>query len=1221
MNLKQAASAAMAAVMTMSATVPTVLAAEEASSPAVNAGQGSSEDAPSGPSAKAYTKEQNHQSTKVYAAVNGMYVLTVPESINLHNTDKSDIGSGLYVNDKHCKVNLKGDIGYEKVVSVTVTNPVMQSEGASDKTATVDTTTKTVWNRNDLLAGATEDASGEFSDPVGTSVVYPVSAELTPGDWVGTATFNCTMGEAPTIASLITGIQPTSFDYDGQEHSPELIFASGANLVEGRDYTISGDTAKTDDGKYTIHINASGEYAGSVSYDWEIKRYDINDAVSGLDKNLFQNDGSVKKPEIQWKDTTLKEGEDYIITGTTSSSEDGSYTITITGTGKYKGEITLPWKIVSQTDIALAVKGLNPESFDYDSQKHTPGIVWKEGFEGLVEGKDYEISGDIDKSEEGKYTLTITGKGDYRDSVTLNWEIKRYDISGAVSGLDKDRFENDGSTKTPNIQWNEGFESLVKDKDYTITGTPSASGDGNYTITITGIGKYKGEITLDWKIVTPVDINLAIKGIEPESYDYDGQTHTPNILWNPGYEGLTKDKDYAVTGDLDKSEEGKYQLTITGKDNYKGQISYNWEIKRYDITGAVKGLDKDLFENDGSAKRPNILWNEGYENLERGKDYEISGIEGASGNGDFSITITGIGKYKGEITLPWKIVTRVDIALAVQGITPTSYDFDTMKHAPGIIWKPGYENLVKDVDYQLAGNYDEYEGGQYTMTIVGIGKYKGSASFPWEIKKYDISVAVKGLDQDLFENDGTTHKPNIVWNDGYKGLIEGIDYEIKGTQSASGDGSYTITVQGLGKYENSIDLPWKIITRSEIALAAKGLTPEFYDYDGKFHTPGIVWNTGFENLKENVDYTISGDMNKTEEGVYTLTVTGIGYYKGTVSFQWEIKKYDIAIAVKGLSKTRYKSNALIHRPDVTWNDGYNLTKGTDYKISGTTYALAAGNYKITVTGMGKYKGSVDLPWAIVKAQNISTAIASISPEFFEYDGQEHSPKITWNSGYENLAQGEDYDISGDIIKSACGEYTMTITGKDVFKGSMTFKWRIREIIPENAVYTISSSSKKLVGDGKTVYFPLSANSGDTYMDEDYTYTCSASEWGSVKINDKTKTAYGAIRPFICDKNITSLDYTFENCANMVAAPVIPANVTSMNSTFSGCNSLKSYAGSKDPDGDFTNYKIPNGVSKMALCFSGCKKTCRRTSTSRKNDCKCPILLLQIFAILCRQHRS
>ena len=202
---------------------------------------------------------------------------------------------------------------------------------------------------------------------------------------------------------------------------------------------------------------------------------------------------------------------------------------------------------------------------------------------------------------------------------------------------------------------------------------------------------------------------------------------------------------------------------------------------------------------------------------------------------------------------------------------------------------------------------------------------------------------------------------------------------------------------------------------------------------------------------------------------------------------------------------------------------------------------------------------------------------------------------------------------------------------------MAQKKIVRELIPVNAVYAIKKTGEKLVGDGKSVYFPQRAAKGDTYVDKDYTYSYKKPgygyDWSSVA-TDKAKTSYGPIRSCICGKNVTNLEDTFRDCANMTESPIIPDNITDMgrtfwgctslikaptipagvtdirgaffgcaslveapaipdsvtriDSTFQGCASLKSYAGSTDPDGDFSKFKIPAGVKDMWLTFKGCK---------------------------------
>lgn len=181
MKAKKFFAAACAASMAMSCMAVPAFAQED---PSVTLGEHSTK--AEEPATGATTMEKNHQSTKVYAAVNGFYVITVPESINLHKDNTADFGTGIYTNTEHCKVNLRGDIRENQTVTVSVTNPIMKCTGSQDVTATVDISSKTVWNRDDMKVGDTVGATG-------TDTIYPVSAELTPGDWEGTATFNCTL--------------------------------------------------------------------------------------------------------------------------------------------------------------------------------------------------------------------------------------------------------------------------------------------------------------------------------------------------------------------------------------------------------------------------------------------------------------------------------------------------------------------------------------------------------------------------------------------------------------------------------------------------------------------------------------------------------------------------------------------------------------------------------------------------------------------------------------------------------------------------------------------------------------------------------------------------------------------------------------------------------------------------------------------------------------------
>ena len=143
-------------------------------------------------------------------------------------------------------------------------------------------------------------------------------------------------------------------------------------------------------------------------------------------------------------------------------------------------------------------------------------------------------------------------------------------------------------------------------------------------------------------------------------------------------------------------------------------------------------------------------------------------------------------------------------------------------------------------------------------------------------------------------------------------------------------------------------------------------------------------------------------------------------------------------------------------------------------------------------------------------------------------------------------------------------------------------------------------------------------------------------WGvglNLDVTDKNQTSYGEILSSVAGKPIVSLSSLFSGCKNLTISPVLPDTVTDMFDTFYGCESLssapklprdvkvlvntffrnysltsaptlpygvtevscafahctslKTYHGSTDPDGDFSNYVIPNSVTDMDYFFNNC----------------------------------
>ena len=181
------------------------------------------------------------------------------------------------------------------------------------------------------------------------------------------------------------------------------------------------------------------------------------------------------------------------------------------------------------------------------------------------------------------------------------------------------------------------------------------------------------------------------------------------------------------------------------------------------------------------------------------------------------------------------------------------------------------------------------------------------------------------------------------------------------------------------------------------------------------------------------------------------------------------------------------------------------------------------------------------------------------------------------------------------------------------------------VIPTGAKYTIKASNTVLEGNGANV-FPDAPETGDTYEEGAYEYHFNQYYYASSWQTQTSQDGWGVIansNPYDpCDEvvqelcsyvsnkpvttmcqtfrrnnlpispkipnTITDMESAFEDCTSLTTAPILPANLICMDGTFWGCTSLKTYEGSTDPDGDFSNYKLPDGVINMKWTFEDCK---------------------------------
>ena len=159
-----------------------------------------------------------------------------------------------------------------------------------------------------------------------------------------------------------------------------------------------------------------------------------------------------------------------------------------------------------------------------------------------------------------------------------------------------------------------------------------------------------------------------------------------------------------------------------------------------DISSAVVVLDKSYYDYTGSEIEPEVksVRLRGV-TLSAGEDYEVSYSDNVNA-GTAQCVITGIGKYSGSVSEPFKIYP-LSLAKAVINDIPDQ-EWTGSAIEPGVTVSLDDEELVKDIDYTLSYK-NNVDLGSATVTVDGIGNYEGRKYASFHIVQL-LGEGVKG---------------------------------------------------------------------------------------------------------------------------------------------------------------------------------------------------------------------------------------------------------------------------------------------------------------------------------------------------------------------------------------------------------------------------------------------------------------------------------------------
>ncbi len=720
----------------------------------------------------------------------------------------------------------------------------------------------------------------------------------------------------------------------------------------------------------------------------------------------------------------------------------------------------------------------------------------KDGTEILLEaGTDFTFSATApEATNAGSYTVILTGKGNYKNTVTITFEITQVSIEDetrfTISSIEDQVYT--GSYIYPSFTVTDTeLENEITTYDVAFSNNKDV---GTATIEITAKGNYTGSRTISFNIVKESLSNDNVDFLNVSDATYTGSAITQAglaVMFNESTQ-LVLGQDYTVEYS-NNTNPGTATITITGIGNYEGSASTTFvisaNINECTISNISAGKDYILTTINGevtiNTSDIQITMQDGTV-VSEGVGYELV-LENCDTPGKGTVTINGINYYGGTISYSVNVYGDLsDTSMTVITGVDSLYDYT----GAAILCDPvvTFNGTVLSENVHYTVSYTGNDGvGTATVTIAAKdgSYYKNSQDVSFSIK-YNLSTAVvAGIDSGYYFTGTQIMPTGFTVTCGTQMLVSGEQYQVvygsncyTGTKAgyviispASGAsstvyGSQTIyfdinTVSISPASNNSIIITWdgtEEATISDVTYTGSQIKP----------VPTIKLKTSSTSsitLEAGEDYTISyGENLNAGEG--SVTITGYGSYSGTVTYTFTINQANLNNVDITVNNVYYAGGTALTPTMTLVYNGLSLTAGTDY-----TYELS-NNYNVSTESLygqvvispgsnGNFAGSVTKTFSVLP-NNIATGTIELETAEATYTGAIITPEITLviknGDTTVTLKEDEDYTItvsSGNSTIRNVGTYVITITAVENsgYEGTRNINFKVvaKELSSEDIV--------------------------------------------------------------------------------------------------------------------------------------------------------------------------
>ena len=889
------------------------------------------------------------------------------------------------------------------------------------------------------------------------------------------------------------------YEYTGKEITPKgklFIYENDTqkSVTEGKDYELSYRN-NVDIGTGYVVINGIGEYAGSTEMSFSINR--SNDVTYDKVNKVLTISGEGEMKISKLPEYSQLAEKIIIKEGITTISNNIFKEFT-----RLK-EVELPDTLVSIGDWAFqscrnlthltipdSVKEIRPYAFwdCYNLKTINIPASMKEigerafsctGIENVVIPdniktiREYAFS-DCSRLESMVIPSSVSKIEDY--AFRYCWTLKKVSFPAELSNTESIGLKTFEDTSDELIVYCNSDYQVDYCEQYGIRYIDARVG---YQLTDANVGFYQNGGSVDY-VGEETKIALACNGIKLiEGVDYK-----------------------AVYKNADKI--GKATVTITGIGVYAGTVEKSYTINPANIWFISKDVNDESFKGDFDVYVDDVLWdgstvafdgkqhtisinNLWYMNednvLTEDVDYVVVKTYG-NGYNSLGLCVEGKGNYTGgfEFNLDMEQIDINDCEISME--TPASVTYTSKYQSPK--FKISYNDYVfPDTAYEVVWSGDDYD--RYDFRNAHTGKVLINTGF-YDVdnphatlcgalnKEFDYEITPLNIEnaEVLFNNDYYVINPkesgsNIISKDLSLKIgdvvIDNIDDSCSVTfENNDVPGMATAVITGARNCTGTVSANYKVVM--DIEGCEVNVAEQTYDYTGEAIEAGVIIKDSRKLLEKDKDYLLSYSDN-IDEGMASITVSGVGDYIGTATIHFNISKVSIEDSritiVPEYDKVLYDGTEKKPNYTVKFNEKL-LQQDKDYSV---TYVdnTSAGIATATITGAGIYTGVTIKEFEIFK-YNISEAVVELDYNEFTYDGKEHIPNITVKHNEIALKVDVDYKLSVQNSVDA-GQYKVNIEGVGQYAGMVELEYSINPIALDDAdvslkdtIFTYDGSAKK-----------------------------------------------------------------------------------------------------------------------------------------------------------------